>query len=132
MHRNVSDDPIRRRTHLVVVQLHFLLLHLLLQSLHLRRDRIVIRLRVVKILLARDARRKELLRPFKLNLSQPQIRLLRHQRRRLAVQRSFLLQRIDLQQRRPRIHLVARLYKYFCNLPFHLRIDHRRLPRLQH
>ena len=70
---------------------------MLLERFHLRRDRVVIGLCVVKVLLAGHSRRVELLRPLQLNLRQPQIRLLRGQRGRLAIQRGFLLQWIDLQ-----------------------------------
>ena len=89
------------------MKLYFLLLHLFVERLQLCQSRLVTGLGIIHFLLADHSGFKQLLRAIQRNLGVAQVCLLRRARGFLAVHRSFLFQRVDLQEWRSRFHVVA-------------------------
>src|SRR6266404_3698374 len=129
--RNIAHDPVHRRCHAVIVKLNFLLSYLLIERLQLRHCGIIPGLRIVEFLFADHSGIQQLLRPLQGNLGVPHVGFLRCAGGFLAVQHGFLPQWINLQQRSSCGNSLAGFHENSCDQPFHLRIDGRRVPRLQ-
>jgi hypothetical protein len=89
------------------VQFNLLLLHLVLKRFQLGNCSIEVRLRIVEVCFADNSRGLQLYRTLQIHLCQAHICFLGYPRGFLAVDRCFLLERIDLQQWRTRCHTIT-------------------------
>ena len=108
-----------------------LLLHLMFQRFQLRNCRVIVGLRVIEVCLADNSGRLQLHRAVQIYFRQTHIGFLCNSGGFLAIDRSFLFQRVDLKQRCSGGHTIARFYEDLGDLTFHLGVDGGGVTRFQ-